>query len=57
VSGQYVQPLGTGVLTSKVTSYNLTGLQGKTTYYFALTAIDGAGNESSYSNEAIKAMQ
>ncbi|MCI0620413.1 MAG: fibronectin type III domain-containing protein [Acidobacteria bacterium] len=38
---------------SKVTSYTLTGLNAGT-YYFAVTAYDTAGNESSFSNEVPK---
>ncbi len=36
-----------------VTSYTISGLA-PGTYYFAVTAYDAAGNESSYSNEASK---
>jgi fibronectin type 3 domain-containing protein len=33
-------------------SYTDSGVQGGTTYYYVTTAVDGSGNESSYSNEA-----
>ena len=35
----------------RVTTYTLTGLTAGQTYYFATTAYDTSGNESSYSNE------
>ena len=34
-----------------VTSYTVTNLSGGTTYYFAVTAYDTSGNQSSFSNE------
>jgi hypothetical protein len=37
-------------------SYVATGLQVGTTYYFTITAVDTAGNESSYSNEVSKSI-
>ena len=42
---------GTPVNVGNVTTHLLTGLSGGT-YYFAVTAYDTSGNESSYSNEA-----
>lgn len=53
-SGNYDQSFGTGVATGKVTSYALNGLQHGKLYYFAVTTVDSAGRESSYSNEASK---
>jgi chitodextrinase len=40
----------------KVTSYTVTGLQRNTTYFFALSAYDSAGNESALSGEASKSI-
>lgn len=51
-SGAYGAPLTSlpvGTLT-----YQATGLQSGTTYYFVVTAYDTAGNESTYSNEVLK---
>ena len=45
---------GSGISTGSSTSYVVTGLQSKTLYYFALTAVDAAGNESIFSNEVSK---
>jgi hypothetical protein len=36
------------------TSYIVGGLPSKKTYYFAVTALDNAGNESAFSAEATK---
>lgn len=46
-SGNYYQHLNVG----KSLYYTFYGLSDDTTYYFAVTAIDSAGYESSYSNE------
>jgi len=53
-SHTYAQMPGYGLATGKTTSYTITGLQSARTYYFAVTAIDGTGNESPPSNEASK---
>ena len=37
-------------------SYQVTGLSGQTTYYFAVTAVDSSNSESPYSNEVSKAI-
>lgn len=52
--GTYGAPIAT--LQGNVTNYVATGLQLGTTYYFAVTAYDTAGNESSYSNEVSKSI-
>ena len=52
--GTYLQPLGQGVSIGNVTIYTITGLGSATRYYFAVTATDSAGGESSYSNEVFK---
>jgi fibronectin type 3 domain-containing protein len=51
-SHTYVQSLGTGAAVGKVTSFTASGLKSGVLYYFAITSIDAAGNESAYSNEA-----
>ncbi|MHB8534626.1 MAG: fibronectin type III domain-containing protein [Sulfuricaulis sp.] len=53
-SGVYQQPFGQGYSVGNVTNYTLMGLSSGTRYYFAVTAIDTLGNESSYSNEVYK---
>ncbi|WP_423213570.1 fibronectin type III domain-containing protein [Rivibacter subsaxonicus] len=53
-SGAYVQARGAGIAVGNVTQYTVTALQGGRTYYFTVTAVDSAGNESPYSNEATK---
>jgi fibronectin type 3 domain-containing protein len=50
----YQQPPGTGAWAGSGTSFNVSGLQRGMTYYFAVTAVDGQGNESAFSNEASK---
>ena len=50
-AGIYSQNIDVG----NVTSYTLTGLNGGTTYYFAVTAYDATGNVSGFSNQASKA--
>ncbi|MCM0082099.1 fibronectin type III domain-containing protein [Geomonas sp. Red32] len=49
-SHSYQQKIDVG----KVTSYAASNLTAGSTYYFAVTAYDTAGNESSYSNEVTK---
>ena len=51
-SGAYGAPIMVG----KVTSYQITNLTKGTTYYFAITAVDAAGNESSLSAEVSKSI-
>ena len=53
----YVQPSGSGVAVGSGTSFSVTGLAAGQTYYFSVTAVDSAGNESGYSNEASKFVQ
>jgi Fibronectin type III domain len=51
-SGVYGTPISVG----KVTSHILTNLMNNTTYFFAITAFDTAGNESLYSAEQSKSI-
>ncbi|MFL6660899.1 MAG: fibronectin type III domain-containing protein [Rhizobacter sp.] len=53
-SRSYAQARGAGVVAGNVTSSTVTGLTSGRTYYFAVTAYDSAGNESSYSSEVFK---
>ncbi|MFO0752337.1 MAG: fibronectin type III domain-containing protein [Thermodesulfovibrionales bacterium] len=48
-------PYSPPVTVGNVTSYTISGLSGGT-YYFAVTAYDAAGNESSYSNEVSRVL-
>ena len=54
--GAYSQPRGSGLTTGNATSWTVSGLNPGTLYYFAVTALDSAGKESVYSNEASKQM-
>ncbi|MCS6292465.1 MAG: fibronectin type III domain-containing protein [Nitrospira sp.] len=54
-SGNYTAS-GSPTVIGKVTSYTVTGLQRNTTYFFALSAYDNAGNESTLSAEASKSV-
>jgi hypothetical protein len=51
-SGVYGAPVSIG----NTTSYMVGNLTGGRTYYFSLTAVDGAGNESERSAEVSKAV-
>ncbi len=53
-SGTYGSPIAT--VLGSVTTYQATGLQFGTTYFFVVTAFDIAGNESAYSNEVSKSI-
>jgi hypothetical protein len=53
-SGTYGAAIAT--LDRTVTSYVSSGLQAGTTYFFVITAVDNAGNESTYSNEVSKSI-
>ena len=50
----YFQVPGQGISVGNVTTYTVTGLSAGTRYYFAVSAVDKSGNESSYSNEVFK---
>ncbi|HMO47081.1 MAG TPA: fibronectin type III domain-containing protein [Rubrivivax sp.] len=50
----YAQFVGAGLEAGFATTYVVSGLQRGSTYYFAVTAFDAAGNESAFSNEASK---
>ena len=52
-SRSYSQALGSGAFVATGT-YVVNGLESGRTYYFAVTAIDTAGGESGFSNEASK---
>jgi hypothetical protein len=54
--GAYIQPLGRGVDAKSATTLTVTGLQGGTNYYFAVTAYDTANIESGFSNEVSKSI-
>lgn len=51
-SGGYGAPIA--ILTTDVTSYTVTGLETGITYFFAVTAYNSSGVESSFSNEVSK---
>jgi hypothetical protein len=53
-SRAYDQALGYGISAGNTTTYTATGLTRARTYYFAVTSVDAAGQESAYSNEASK---
>ena len=53
-SRAYFRP-GLGV--GNIETYELKGLNRKTTYYFAVTAYDFQGNESAFSNEVSRTIQ
>jgi len=52
--GVYFQLPGGGLSVGNVTNFSLAGLNSGRRYYFAATAQDTTGNESSYSNEVFK---
>lgn len=54
-SGNYTAS-GSPTVIGKITSYTVTGLQRNTTYFFALSAYDSAGNESAFSAEVSKSI-
>jgi hypothetical protein len=51
-SGLYGTPIAVG----NVTTYQVTNLQPNTTYFFSITALDSAGNESLHSSEVSKSV-
>jgi fibronectin type 3 domain-containing protein len=55
--GVYLQAFGSGIAVGNATTYTASNLTKGKTYYFAVTAVDGSGNESSFSNEASKVVQ
>ena len=54
-SGTYDAP-GSAFVTGKVTSYTVSNLPKGQTYFFAISAYDGAGNESALSSEVSKSL-
>ena len=55
-SKTYQQVKGTGLIANG-TSLSVSGLTSGKTYYFAVTAYDAAGNESTFSSEVSKVIQ
>lgn len=53
----YFQARGSGIDTGGATTFTVSNLQAGRTYYFAVTAYDGAGNESDFSAEVSKAIR
>jgi hypothetical protein len=53
----YAQAPGSGFFASDQSQFSLAGLPVGATYYFAVTSIDAAGKESTFSNEAAKLVQ
>lgn len=51
-----MQAPGQGLNVGNTTRYTVTGLDPDTTYYFAVTAYNLVGQESTYSNEDSKEM-
>ena len=56
-SRTYLQAPGAGINVGRTTAFTASGLQFGQLYYFAVTAYDAAGNESSFSPEASKLVQ
>lgn len=54
-SGKYDQVRGQGIPT-RATSHTIADLRSGTRYYFSITAVDTAGNESGFSQDATKQM-
>ena len=52
-----LQQRGAGISAGSSMAYTVTGLEVGTQYYFAVTAVDNAGNESTFSSEASKLIQ
>jgi Fibronectin type III domain len=53
-SGSYQQARGGGMQVGSATTYTAANLMRGVTYYFVVTAVDSAGNDSAYSNEVNK---
>lgn len=53
----YLQTPGSGFYAADQSGFTVTGLPAGNTYHFAVTSIDAAGNESTYSNEVTKLVQ
>lgn len=54
--GSYQQARGVGLAAGTATSYVVSNLPAGRTYYFAVTAYDASGTESTYSSEAAKSI-
>jgi fibronectin type 3 domain-containing protein len=55
-SGKYTQAYGSGIAAGNTTTFTVSSLPSGYTYFFAVTAIDAAGQESAYSNEVTKSI-
>jgi hypothetical protein len=55
-SHSYAQAAGSGLFAGNASTFVVSGLPKGHVYYFAVTSVDGAGNESPVSNEATKSL-
>ena len=55
-SGTYLQTRGAGIDAGASTNYTVTGLTSGKQYFFAVTAVDAAGQESPLSDEKTKSI-
>jgi len=56
-SRSYAQAKGSGLDAGSIPSYSVSNLPTGSRYYFAVTAYDGSGSESDFSDEASKLVQ
>lgn len=55
-SHTYAQAAGSGLYAGNASTFLVSGLPKGHVYYFAVTSVDSAGNESPASNEATKSL-